>query len=79
MGATFPHDGNKRGRKYPWGFLDVDDSKVCDLRALETILLKYPLHFDTNQYSTARDDLRDYTHESLYERYRSEKLLSLKN
>ncbi|PJF18814.1 Septin domain-containing protein [Paramicrosporidium saccamoebae] len=48
MGATFPHDGSKRGRKYPWGFIDVDDAKVCDLRSLETILLKYPSHVDFN-------------------------------
>lgn len=29
-------------------------------------------------FSLARDDLRDYTEDSLYEKYRTEKLLSLK-
>lgn len=67
MGASFPHEGSKRGRKYPWGFVNVDDAKQSDLKNLEYVLL-----------GAALDDLRDYTHETLYERYRAEKLLSQK-
>lgn len=52
-----------RGRKYPWGTLDVEDSSVSDFVVLRNTLLISHLH-----------DLKDYTHEILYERYRTEAL-----
>lgn len=52
-----------RGRKYPWGTLDVEDSSISDFVVLRNTLLISHLH-----------DLKDYTHEILYERYRTEAL-----
>ncbi|CCF58175.1 hypothetical protein KAFR_0E00210 [Kazachstania africana CBS 2517] len=52
-----------RGRKYPWGMLDVEDSSISDFVILRNALLISHLH-----------DLKDYTHEILYERYRTDAL-----
>ncbi|SCU92940.1 LADA_0G00452g1_1 [Lachancea dasiensis] len=52
-----------RGRQYPWGTLDVEDPTVSDFVHLRNTLLISHLH-----------DLKDYTHEILYERYRTEAL-----
>ena len=52
-----------RGRKYPWGMLDVEDATISDFVILRNALLISHLH-----------DLKDYTHEILYERYRTEAL-----
>ncbi|SCU97648.1 LANO_0E16556g1_1 [Lachancea nothofagi CBS 11611] len=52
-----------RGRQYPWGTLDVEDSTISDFVQLRNTLLISHLH-----------DLKDYTHEILYERYRTEAL-----
>ncbi|SCU79051.1 LAFA_0B00430g1_1 [Lachancea sp. 'fantastica'] len=52
-----------RGRQYPWGTLDVEDSTISDFVHLRNTLLISHLH-----------DLKDYTHEILYERYRTEAL-----
>lgn len=52
-----------RGRKYPWGMLDVEDTSISDFVVLRNALLISHLH-----------DLKDYTHEVLYERYRTEAL-----
>lgn len=52
-----------RGRKYPWGTLDVEDSSISDFVVLRNTLLISHLN-----------DLKDYTHEILYERYRTEAL-----
>lgn len=52
-----------RGRQYPWGTLDVEDSSVSDFVVLRNTLLISHLH-----------DFKDYTHEILYERYRTEAL-----
>lgn len=52
-----------RGRKYPWGTLDVEDASISDFVVLRNTLLISHLH-----------DLKDYTHEILYERYRTEAL-----
>ncbi|AJR71868.1 Cdc11p [Saccharomyces cerevisiae YJM1450] len=55
--------GTIRGRKYPWGILDVEDSSISDFVILRNALLISHLH-----------DLKNYTHEILYERYRTEAL-----
>lgn len=52
-----------RGRKYPWGMLDVEDATISDFVILRNALLISHLH-----------DLKDFTHEILYERYRTEAL-----
>lgn len=52
-----------RGRKYPWGTLDVEDASISDFVILRNMLLISHLH-----------ELKDYTHEILYERYRTEAL-----
>lgn len=52
-----------RGRRYPWGTLDVEDSSLSDFVVLRNTLLISHLH-----------DFKDYTHEILYERYRTEAL-----
>ncbi|AET39077.1 septin CDC11 Ecym_3616 [Eremothecium cymbalariae DBVPG len=51
------------GRRYPWGTIDVEDPSVSDFCVLRNALLISHLN-----------DLKDYTHELLYERYRTEAL-----
>ncbi|EDO19647.1 hypothetical protein Kpol_1018p187 [Vanderwaltozyma polyspora DSM 70294] len=52
-----------RGRKYPWGIIDVEDSSVSDFVVLRNALLISHLN-----------DLKEFTHEILYERYRTDAL-----
>lgn len=52
-----------RGRKYPWGFINIEDHELSDFVILRNLLLISHLQ-----------DLKDYTHEILYERYRTEAL-----
>ncbi|ORY05849.1 cell division/GTP binding protein [Basidiobolus meristosporus CBS 931.73] len=60
----FVVDGVKiRGRRYPWGYIDVDNPDHCDFDRLRFMLL--------NSHMT---DLRELTHNVLYENYRTEKL-----
>ncbi|ODV59360.1 septin SHS1 [Ascoidea rubescens DSM 1968] len=64
---TFSLNGRKvRGRKYPWGFIDIDDPHVSDFSTLKSVLLGSHLQ-----------DLKDLTHDFLYENYRTEKLKSV--
>lgn len=50
-------------RKYPWGIVEVEDPTHSDFMALKQALLL-----------THLNDLRETTHEILYEHYRTEKL-----
>ncbi|CCH59827.1 hypothetical protein TBLA_0B10100 [Henningerozyma blattae CBS 6284] len=52
-----------RGRQYPWGILDVEDADISDFVILRNTLLISHL-----------SDLKEFTHEILYERYRTEAL-----
>lgn len=52
-----------RGRQYPWGNLDVEDASVSDFVVLRNTLLISHLN-----------DFKEYTHEILYERYRTDAL-----
>lgn len=52
-----------RGRQYPWGVLDVEDAEISDFVILRNTLLISHL-----------TDLKEYTHEVLYEQYRTEAL-----
>lgn len=52
-----------RARKYPWGLVDVNNPKYSDFAVLRLVLLG--LHLQ---------DLKDLTHDFLYESYRTERL-----
>ncbi|EDQ92804.1 uncharacterized protein MONBRDRAFT_21013 [Monosiga brevicollis MX1] len=55
--------GTMRGRRYPWGVVEVDNPDHCDFDLLRNTLVK-----------THLQDLKDSTAEVLYELYRREKL-----
>lgn len=58
-------DGRKvRGRKYPWGIIEVDNEFHNDFIKLRQLLIR-----------NFMEDLKDFTNNSLYENYRSEKLI----
>ncbi|KAG9303419.1 hypothetical protein G9A89_013745 [Geosiphon pyriformis] len=60
-------DGRKvRGRKYPWGVIEVDNQDHNDFVKLRQMLIR-----------THMEELKEYTSDVLYENYRSEKLVSL--
>ncbi|KAJ3088669.1 hypothetical protein HK102_008227 [Quaeritorhiza haematococci] len=52
-----------RCRQYPWGVVEVDNSRHCDFSKLRYMLL-----------SSHLQDLKEITHDILYEQYRTEKL-----
>ncbi|KAI7861489.1 Septin-domain-containing protein [Spinellus fusiger] len=57
-------DGRKvRGRQYPWGAVEVDNDDYSDFGRLRSALL-----------SSHLQDLKEITHDFLYENYRTEKL-----
>ncbi|KAI6652651.1 septin-11-like [Oopsacas minuta] len=49
-----------RGRKYPWGVVEVENDKHCDFVRLRDMLIR-----------TNMEDLREQTNSNLYEVYRS--------
>lgn len=55
-----------RGRTYPWGIIEVDNSAHSDFNFLRDLLIR--------QYM---EELRERTVKVLYEKYRSEKLINL--
>lgn len=60
-------DGRQvRGRSYPWGVVDVDNEDHCDFVKLRQMLIR-----------THMEELKEHTQTVLYERYRSEKLMSM--
>ncbi|KAN0104567.1 Septin domain containing protein [Hyaloscypha variabilis] len=60
-------DGRKvRGRKYPWGIIEVDNEEHCDFVKLRQMLIR-----------THMEELKEHTNNALYENYRSEKLTAL--
>jgi cell division control protein 11 len=52
-----------RCRQYPWGVVEVDNNRHCDFSKLRYMLL-----------SSHLQDLKEITHDFLYEQYRTEKL-----
>nr|CAG8497676.1 3436_t:CDS:10 [Entrophospora candida] len=59
-------DGRRvRGRKYPWGVIEVDNEEHNDFVKLRQMLIR-----------THMEELKEYTNDVLYENYRSEKLVS---
>lgn len=55
-----------RIRKYPWGTIDINDTNVSDFAILKSVLLGSQLQ-----------ELKDITHDFLYESYRTERLSSV--
>jgi len=57
-------DGAKyRGREYPWGTVNIEDSKHCDFMALRNLVLAHHMQ-----------DLKEVTHSRHYENFRCTKL-----
>jgi cell division control protein 11 len=52
-----------RARQYPWGIVEIDDPRHSDFLAIRSALLHSHLA-----------DLKEITHDFLYENYRTEKL-----
>jgi septin 7 len=60
-------DGRKvRGRRYPWGVIEVDNEEHCDFVKLRQMLIR-----------THMEELKEHTNNVLYENYRSDKLLAM--
>ena len=55
-----------RGRSYPWGVIEVDNEDHCDFVKLRQMLIR-----------TFMEELREHTNTSLYENWRSEKLVNM--
>lgn len=52
-----------KGRQYPWGLVDINDARYSDFPVLKSVILGSHLQ-----------DLKDLTHDFLYETYRTERL-----
>jgi septin 7 len=60
-------EGRKvRGRRYPWGVIEVDNEEHCDFVKLRQMLIR-----------THMEELKEHTSNVLYENYRSEKLAAM--
>ena len=60
-------DGRRvRGRRYPWGVIEVDNEDHCDFVKLRQMLIR-----------THMEELKEHTNNELYENYRTEKLTKL--
>ncbi|KAI1134514.1 Septin-domain-containing protein [Hypoxylon sp. FL0543] len=60
-------DGRKvRGRRYPWGVIEVDNEEHCDFVKLRQMLIR-----------THMEELKEHTNNTLYENYRTDKLTAM--
>ncbi|KAI1279155.1 Septin-domain-containing protein [Xylaria sp. FL0933] len=60
-------DGRQvRGRRYPWGIIEVDNEEHCDFVKLRQMLIR-----------THMEELKEHTNNNLYENYRTEKLTAM--
>lgn len=60
-------EGRKvRGRRYPWGIIEVDNEEHCDFVKLRQMLIR-----------THMEELKEHTNNALYENYRSDKLAQM--
>ena len=70
VGATndivTPDGREVRGRKYPWGVIEVDNPEHCDFVNLRQMLIH-------NQM----EELKEHTNNILYENYRTDKLIAM--
>ena len=55
-----------RGRRYPWGIIEVDNEDHCDFVKLRQMLIR-----------THMEELKEHTNNELYENYRSDKLTQM--
>ena len=55
-----------RGRRYPWGTVNIEDKSHCDFVSLRHLVLAKHMQ-----------DLKDLTSQCHYEKYRCEKLTSM--
>ncbi|KAG5925620.1 septin [Claviceps africana] len=55
-----------RGRQYPWGIIEVDNEEHCDFVKLRQMLIR-----------THMEELKEHTNNSLYENYRTDKLIAM--
>ena len=55
-----------RGRRYPWGIIEVDNEEHCDFVKLRQMLIR-----------THMEELKEHTNNALYENYRSDKLTQM--
>ena len=64
--VTSPEGRKVRGRRYPWGVIEVDNEDHCDFVKLRQMLIR-----------THMEELKEHTNNSLYENYRSDKLTQM--
>jgi septin 7 len=64
--VSTPEGRKVRGRKYPWGIIEVDNEDHCDFAKLRQMLIR-----------THMEELKEHTNNTLYENYRSDKLQSM--
>merc|ERR1712106_502696 len=66
MGVQDENGKQVRGRKYPWGTVNIEDKNHCDFLALRSLVLAHHMQ-----------DLKDVTSQVHYEKYRCTKLTAL--
>ncbi|EEH35859.1 cell division control protein [Paracoccidioides lutzii Pb01] len=64
--VTSSEGGKVRGRRYPWGVIEVDNEEHCDFVKLRQMLIR-----------THMEELKEHTNNALYENYRSDKLTQM--
>ncbi|MCJ1232174.1 hypothetical protein MMC14_000123 [Varicellaria rhodocarpa] len=64
--VTSPEGRKVRGRRYPWGVIEVDNEEHCDFVKLRQMLIR-----------THMEELKEHTNNALYENYRSDKLTQM--
>ncbi|KAI5474267.1 septin AspB [Pseudohyphozyma bogoriensis] len=64
--VSTPDGRQVRGRAYPWGTIEVDNEDHCDFVKLRQMLIR-----------THMEELKEHTNNTLYEKYRSDKLLAM--
>lgn len=64
--VTTPEGRKVRGRRYPWGVIEVDNEDHCDFVKLRQMLIR-----------THMEELKEHTNNALYENYRSDKLTQM--
>ncbi|KIV83358.1 hypothetical protein PV11_05391 [Exophiala sideris] len=64
--VTNPEGRKVRGRRYPWGIIEVDNEEHCDFVKLRQMLIR-----------THMEELKENTNNVLYENYRSDKLVQM--
>lgn len=64
--VTNPEGRKVRGRRYPWGIIEVDNEEHCDFVKLRQMLIR-----------THMEELKEHTNNALYENYRSDKLIQM--